>query len=107
VLRSVSSLGVTATTVEVDAIAGYSPYVPEVNISATIAAITADMNINLPDAALAKGQVINIRITDTAEPVHNFYLNINGPGLITYGAMPYQGWVVKSDGTNWAVVGRN
>lgn len=107
VLRSVSATATGDLEINNSNVAGYSPYVQEVNIAVTLAA--ADVNVELPAAAAAKGQVINIRITNT-DDLHAGYCNIKLPGGttdLTYGAMPYQGWIVKSDGTNWVVVGRN
>lgn len=96
----------TGTNLAVSAIAGYNDFVQEINITATIA--SADINITLPAATASnKGQVVNIKIGNTTEP--NNYLNIvaNGGSTLTYGALPYQGWIVKSNGSEWAIVGRN
>ena len=104
VVRSVSGAA-NFTNLSVDTIADYSPYVPEVNIAVTLA--DDDVDVTFPAAAAAKGQVVNIKITNTTD-AHEGYCNIiaNG-GTLTYGGMPYQGWVVKSDGSNWVVVARN
>lgn len=107
VVRSASAATSANLVISSGTVTGYSPYVPEVNIAVTLAA--ADVDVELPVAAAAKGQVINIRITNT-DDLHAGYCNIKLPGGttdLTYGAMPYQGWIVKSDGTNWVVVGRN
>jgi hypothetical protein len=87
-------------------IAGYNDYIQEVNISVTIPAAT-DINVVLPAAsATNKGQVVNIKITNATEP--DAYLNIKvASTVLTYGSMPYQGWVIKSDGANWVIVARN
>src|SRR5690606_21294077 len=104
VVRSVSGAA-NFTNLSVDTIADYSPYVPEVNIAVTLA--DDDVDVTFPAAAAAKGQVVNIKITNTTD-AHEGYCNIiaNG-GTLTYGGMPFQGWIVKSDGSNWVVVGRN
>lgn len=103
VKRSISAA--TSSSLDVDNITGYSSYVQEINISATIGA--SDLDVVLPNASAAnEGQVVNIRIVNTVEPDN--YLNIKvGGTTLTYGAMPYQGWVVKSDGAVWMIVGRN
>lgn len=83
---------------------GYSVYTQEITVMATIGA--ADLNITLPNAATANGQVINVKIANTTEP--DAYVNIaNVDGATIYGSLPYQGWIIKSDGTAWKVVGRN
>lgn len=89
----------------VSSISGYNDFVQEVNITATIA--SADINITLPAAsATNKGQVVNVKIGNTTEPAN--YVNIIvGTTTLTYGALPYQGWIVKSNGTTWEIVGRN
>lgn len=89
----------------VNTITGYNSNVQEINLTATIT--SSDIDITLPVASPAnKGQVVNIGIANTTEP--NFYVNIiaNG-GTLTYGSMPYQGWIVKSNGVAWVIVGRN
>lgn len=96
----------TGANLAVSAISGYNDFIQEINITATIAA--ADINITLPAATASnKGQVVNIKIGNTTEPAN--YLNIiaNGGSTLTYGALPYQGWIVKSNGSEWAIVGRN
>lgn len=106
VLRSISDVA-NNTDLSVDIIAQYSPYVQEVNVAVTLA--DDDIDVTLPAASAEnKGQVVNIRITNP-DDLHDGYCNIvaTGQGTLTYGAMPYQGWVVKSDGSNWVVVGRN
>lgn len=99
VLRTVDKI-VTGTNVEVAANANYSFHTPEVVINVTLG--NTDQTITFPNAASAEGQVINIKIANTTE-AHTGYLNV----LDTYGAMPYQAWIVKSNGTTWEIVGRN
>ena len=107
VLRSVTrSLSDNITTsYTVSDIAGYNTNVQEINLRATIG--SSDIDITLPAATLAnKGQVVNIGIANETEP--SFYVNIIANGnTLTYGSMPYQGWIVKSNGTDWVIVGRN
>lgn len=89
----------------ISSITGYNSNVQEINLKATIG--SSDIDITLPAASSAnKGQVVNIGIANTTEP--SFYVNIiaNG-GTLTYGSMPYQGWIVKSNGSVWVIVGRN
>ena len=80
-------------------------FVQEVNITAKI--VSGDINVTLPDAtATNKGQVVNIKIVNTVEVAD--YLNILvGSTTLTYGALPYQSWIIKSNGSTWEVVGRN
>ena len=99
VLRTGERL-VSGTNADIAANAGYSFYVPEVVINITLA--DADQAITFPAAADAKGQVINIKIANRDEN-HAGYLTVGD----TYGGMPFQGWIVKSNGTNWVIVGRN
>lgn len=93
----------------VDGLGGYSPYVQQIYITTTTNDIdSGDITLTLPDAANAKGQVINVRINGNAEPNNDNYLYIeDASGPITLGAMPTQGWVFKSDGTNWNIVAKN
>ena len=100
VLRTVDKV-VTGTNVVVDSNPNYSIHTPEVVINVTLPA-TGDQTITFPDAADAVGQVINIKIANDNEN-HTGYLNV----LDTYGSMPYQGWIVKSNGSAWVIVGRN
>lgn len=97
-------------TLDLGADLNYSPYALEINIDLDLAvldAATGDINLNLPDPAAAEGQIINVKLTGTGEPDH--YLNIQDGGVdpLTYGAMMDQGWVLKSNGTNWRVVSSN
>lgn len=99
VLRTVDKI-VTGTNVEIAANTNYSFHTPEVVINVTLG--NTDQTITFPSAASAEGQVINIKIANTTE-AHSGYLNV----LDTYGAMPYQAWIVKSNGSAWEIVGRN
>ncbi|MBA5792058.1 hypothetical protein H1R17_04015 [Flavobacterium sp. xlx-214] len=99
ILRTVDKV-VTGTNVDVAANANYSFHTPEVVINVTLT--NADQTITFPNASEAEGQVINIRIANTTD-THTGYLNV----LTTYGSMPYQSWVVKSNGTAWEIVARN
>lgn len=92
-------------TKAVSAITNYNDFVQEINVNATIGA--SDINVTLPTAsATNKGQVVNVKITNTTES--DFYVNIiDGSTTLAYGALPYQGWIVKSDGSKWIIVGRN
>lgn len=100
VLRTVERV-VKGTNVEIAANTGYSLFAPEVVINVTLDPI-GDKTIVFPDAKDAVGQTISVKIANT-DDTHTGYLNI----LNTYGSMPYQGWVVKSNGTDWVIVGRN
>src|SRR5690606_28652057 len=82
VVRSVSAtVTTTAGLIISDAtVTDYSPYVPEVNIAVTLPA-SGDVDVELPVAAAAKGQVINIRITNTGDDDDwDGYCNIKLPG---------------------------
>ncbi|QFZ54113.1 hypothetical protein FEZ18_04470 [Oceanihabitans sp. IOP_32] len=82
---------------------GYNKFVQEITILANIG--SDDIDITLPPAADAKGQVINVKIANTNEP--DAYVNIPGvDGVTIYGSMPYQGWIIKSNGSTWSLVGR-
>lgn len=99
ILRTVERV-VEGTNVDVAANSNYSFFTPEVVINVTLE--NADQTITFPAPASAVGQVINIKIVNT-DDTHTGYLNV----LDTYGSMPYQGWIVKSNGSAWVIVGRN
>ncbi|MDR0196294.1 MAG: hypothetical protein LBI73_14330 [Myroides sp.] len=72
-----------------------------------VALVDSDTNLKLPTPSGVEGQTISVKITNTKED-HNGYLNIqSGNDVLAYGAMPFQGWIIKSNGTKWIVVGRN
>lgn len=100
ILRTVERV-VQGTNVDVAANSDYSFFTPEVVLNITLPA-TGDVTVKFPAAASAVGQVINIKIVNT-DDTHTGYLNV----LDTYGSMPYQGWIVKSNGSAWVIVGRN
>lgn len=100
ILRTVERV-VEGTNANVVSNAGYSFYTPEVVLNITLPA-TGDVEVVFPAPASAVGQVINIKIANKTES-HTGYLNV----LDTYGSMPYQGWIVKSNGSAWVIVGRN
>ncbi|SFI80043.1 autotransporter outer membrane beta-barrel domain-containing protein [Myroides guanonis] len=99
ILRTVDKV-ITGTNVDVSTNAGYSFHTPEVVINVTLG--NTDESIVFPSAASAEGQVINIKIANKNES-HSGYLTV----LDTYGSMPFQGWIVKSNGVEWVIVGRN
>lgn len=109
ILRSVTRVvsGAVSNSGNVSDLANYSPYVPEVNIEVDINGLSSsDIDLQLPDAGPAEGQVINIRLSEGNEADH--YLNIkSGSNTLTYGALPFQGWIIKSMNGNWLVVARN
>lgn len=100
ILRTVERV-VQGTNEDVAANSNYSFFAPEVVLNITLPP-TGDVTVKFPAAASAVGQVINIKIANTTES-HTGYLNV----LDTYGSMPYQGWIVKSNGSAWVIVGRN
>lgn len=83
----------------------YHPSMSEIVIEVTLG--TTDTNLSLPAVNGTEGQTISVKIVNEDEK-HNGYLNIiSSEGTIAYGAMPFQGWIIKSNGTKWIVVGRN
>lgn len=84
----------------------YHPSMDEVVIEVVLK--NDDTNLILPAITGTEGQTISIKIANTDE-THKGYLNIKTDAITTlvYGAMPYQAWVIKSNGTKWIVVGRN
>ncbi|MEK6494199.1 hypothetical protein [Myroides odoratimimus] len=83
----------------------YHPSMEEIVIEVTLGA--TDTNLTLPVVNGTEGQTISIKIVN-ADEKHNGYLNIkSGSDVLAYGAMPFQGWIIKSNGTKWIVVGRN
>ena len=83
----------------------YSQNQEEVVIEVTL--VADDTNLLLPTPTGVEGQTISVKIANTTE-AHNGYLNIKaGSDVLAYGAMPYQGWIIKSNGAKWIVVGRN
>ena len=108
VARSLTHTTLVTMTVDATTISGYNGFVPEITVLATIG--TGDLDITLPAAGIAKGQVINVKITNTTEP--DGYVNIKSAQLIDglasiYGGLAVQGWIIKSNGATWSVVGRN
>ncbi|SDH68364.1 hypothetical protein [Myroides phaeus] len=95
---------VISSTTNISKIDGYSPLTPEVVIEVQIG--STDIDLELPAPSGAEGQTISVKIVNTVEP--SAYLNIKANGTeLTYGAMPFQGWIIKSNGTKWIIVGRN
>ncbi|AJA67465.1 hypothetical protein MODO_2164 [Myroides odoratimimus] len=83
----------------------YHPSMEEIVIEVTLGA--TDTNLSLPAVNGTEGQTISVKIVN-ADEKHNGYLNIkSGSDVLAYGAMPFQGWIIKSNGTKWIVVGRN
>nr|WP_317632383.1 hypothetical protein [uncultured Flavobacterium sp.] len=72
-------------------------------------ALTADVNIVLPSAVGKKGKKITVKKLDNQE---DYYVNVtsNGGSLdgVTslYTALPFSGWDLVSDGTNWRIVNK-
>lgn len=83
----------------------YHPSMSEIVIEVTLGA--TDTNLSLPAVNGTEGQTISVKIANLNEN-HAGYLNIkSGNEVLAYGAMPHQGWIIKSNGTKWIVVGRN
>ncbi|EHO07702.1 hypothetical protein [Myroides odoratimimus] len=86
-------------------VTNYHPSMEEIVIEVTLGA--TDTNLSLPAVNGTEGQTISVKIVN-ADEKHNGYLNIkSGSDVLAYGAMPFQGWIIKSNGTKWIVVGRN
>lgn len=86
----------------------YSPYVQEITINVPLIGLnTHDIDLTLPQADGAMGQIINVKLSGGNEADH--YLNIKdqGDNKLTYGALPYQSWVLKSNGKNWILIASN
>ncbi|WP_158962914.1 beta strand repeat-containing protein [Myroides fluvii] len=83
----------------------YHPSMSEIVIEVTL--VDTDTNLSLPVVDGTEGQTISVKIANLNEN-HAGYLNIkSGTEVLAYGAMPHQGWIIKSNGTKWIVVGRN
>lgn len=85
----------------------YSPYVQEIILNVAIGGLSGgDITITLPAATNASGQVINVKLSEGDEA--DYYLNImEGTNVLTYGALPHQAWIFKSNGTNWQLIAKN
>ncbi|WP_410879596.1 hypothetical protein [Myroides sp. DW712] len=96
---------VNNVTIGGDVVTNYHPSMSEIVIEVNLGG--ADTNLTLPAINGTEGQTISVKIANTNEN-HNGYLNIKaGNDVLAYGAMPYQGWIIKSNGAKWIVVGRN
>ncbi|MDM1361474.1 hypothetical protein [Myroides marinus] len=84
----------------------YHPSMSEIVIEVTLG--DTDTNLNLPAVNGTEGQTISVKIVNTKE-THKGYLVIKDDkgAFLSEGAMPFQGWIIKSNGTKWIVVGRN
>lgn len=106
-VRRVISKDITSSVAVADADTDYvySAYVQEVNI--TVSQLGSAVDLTLPAASTAnEGQVINVTLTIANEAVN--YLTIKDTtGDLTWGALPFQGWVLKSNGTKWLIVSSN
>ena len=91
----------STTNVNIAGDTNYSPYIAEIILTVQLG--NSDETVAFPTASAEnEGQTISIKITNDNE-AHTGYLNV----LNTYGSMPYQGWIVKSNGSAWIIVGRN
>lgn len=91
----------STTNVNIAGDTNYSPYIAEIILTVQLG--NSDETVAFPTASAEnEGQTISIKITNDNED-HTGYLNV----LNTYGSMPYQGWIVKSNGSDWVIVGRN
>ena len=91
----------STTNVNIAGDTNYSPYIAEIILTVQLG--NSDETVAFPTASAEnEGQTISIKITNDNE-AHTGYLNV----LDTYGSMPYQGWIVKSNGSEWIIVGRN
>lgn len=108
------SIPTTGLEVNATNLPDYSHYVGQVFLEIDVVDLSGgDVNLTLPDPVAATGQVINVKIVDpgTNGDASN-YLNIlkfgttspSPASTLSYGAVPFQAWVLKSDGTNWRIV---
>ncbi len=69
-------------------------------------ASTADVTVLLPSAEDNKGKTFTIKKQDANEDYFvNVYGNISGLSQL-YTALPYSGWVLVSDGTQWRITNK-
>ncbi|MEC4114169.1 hypothetical protein VSO92_08615 [Myroides pelagicus] len=97
---------VGTVTIGENVVKNYHPSMAEVVIEVMLGA--TDTNLNLPAVDGTEGQTISVKIVNE-DDTHSGYLIINDDKgtYLSEGSMPYQGWVIKSNGTKWIVVGRN
>lgn len=111
VTRSLSQVITQNFTIDDQNMTGYSPYVQEININVDVSDLGSnDIDLTLPNASTAEGQVINVKLTDdTNNGDADNYLNIldNTNTTLTYGGLPYQSWILKSNGAKWEIVAKN
>ena len=71
-------------------------------------ASSADVTVILPSPTDNKGKTFTIKKQDSNEDYYvNVYGNINGlPSNQLYTALPYSGWVLVSDGTQWRITNK-
>jgi hypothetical protein len=71
-------------------------------------ASTADVTVILPAPQNNKGKTFTIKKQDANEDYYvNVYGNISGlPSNQLYTALPYSGWVLVSDGTQWRITNK-
>jgi len=68
-----------------------------------------DITLVLPDPATAEGKKYTIKKQDENE---DYFVNVTGdiagipPGEVLYTAMPFTGWDLVSDGTQWHIVNK-
>lgn len=112
-VRRVISKDITSSfTINTTDWSEYSSYVQEVNITVSgLLTVTADIDLTLPEAnPVNEGQVINVSLTNETEPTthtHALVIKDSTGADVTWGALPFQGWVLKSDGNQWRVVSSN
>ena len=106
VARVISGAVNNSLTIDSNWNAEYSPYVQEVNIS--VPTLGNDIDLTLPEATAGnEGQVINVRLTIDSEASNYLTIKDDAGADLTWGALPYQGWVLKSDGDKWLIVSAN
>lgn len=106
ITRVISGVVSTTTTINNTWHAEYSPFVQEVNI--TVPSLGSDIDLSLPEATTVnEGQVINVRLTIGGEASNYLTIKDHNNTNLTWGALPHQGWVLKSDGNKWLIVSAN
>lgn len=98
---------ILSSSTNLGSISNYSPYILEVNVEVDINGLNqGDINLDLPNASEANGQIFSIKLSGGDEASN--YLNIReGNTILIYGALPHQGWIIKSNGSRWDVIARN
>lgn len=108
--RALSLAISTSSTINSTNFTNYTPYIQTVTIAVDVADLSGNgIDLTLPDPAIAESQVITVKLTDpTTHGESDNYLTIyDGPDVLTYGALPFQAWTLRSNGASWTIVASN